>query len=65
MGFSGVSHYKESACSVGDMGSIPGLGGSPGGGHDNPLQYFYLENPLGQRNLMGYSPWGCKRVGHD
>ena len=34
-----------------DAGSIPGLGRSPGGGHSNPLQYFCLENPHGQRNL--------------
>ena len=47
------------------MGSIPALGRSPGGGHGNPLQYFYLENPGAQRNLVGYSPWGCKRAGHD
>ena len=33
---------------------------SPGGGHDNPLQYSYLENPHGQRSLVGYSPWGHK-----
>ena len=30
---------------VRDLGSIPGLGRSPGGGHDNPLQYSSLENP--------------------
>ena len=36
----------ESACSVGDLGSIPGLGRSPGGGHGNPLQYSCLENPV-------------------
>ena len=47
-----------------DTGLIPGLGRSPGGGHDNPLQYSCLENPHGQRSLVGYSPWGC-RVGHD
>jgi len=29
-----------------DMGSIPGLGRSPGGGNDNPLQYSWLENPM-------------------
>ena len=40
----GVSDSKESACSAGDLGSIPGLGRSPGGGHDNPLQYSCLEN---------------------
>ena len=38
---------------VRDTASIPGLGRSPGGGHDNPLQYSCLENPLGQRNLGG------------
>ena len=42
------------------MGAIPGLGRSPGGGNGNPLQYSSLENPHGQRSLVGYSPWGCK-----
>ena len=46
MGFLGGPAGKESACSVGDLGSIPGLGRSPGGGHDNPLQYSCLENPM-------------------
>ena len=36
-GFPGGSGGKESACSVGDLGSIPGLGRSPGRGHGNPL----------------------------
>ena len=36
---------KESACHVGDLGLIPGLGRSPGGEHGNPLQYSCLENP--------------------
>ena len=36
------------------MGSISGLGRSPGGGHDNPLQESCLENPHGQRSLAGY-----------
>ena len=35
----------ESSCNVGDLGLIPGLGRSPGGGHDNLLQYSCLENP--------------------
>ena len=51
---------KESACNAGDLGSIPGLGRSPGGGHGNSLQYSRLENPHGQRSLAGYSPWGHK-----
>ena len=55
MGFPGGSVSKESARSAEDAGSIPELGGSPGGGHGNPLQYSCLENPLGQRSLLGYS----------
>ena len=61
MGFSGGSDSKESACKV-DMGLIPGLGRSPGGGHGSPLQCSCLENSHGQRNLVGYSPWGCKEL---
>ena len=60
MGFPGVSDSKESACNVGDLRSVPGLGRSPGGGHGNPLQYSCLENPRGQRCLAGCSPWGRK-----
>ena len=37
---------KESACSVGDLGSIPGLGRSPGEGKGSPLQYSGLENSM-------------------
>ena len=58
--FSGCSDSKESVCNVGDLGLIPGLGRSPGGGHGNLLQYSCLENPHGQRSLAGYSSWGCK-----
>ena len=50
----------ESACNVGDLGSIPRLGRSLGVGHGYPLQYLCLENPHGQRRLAGYSPWGHK-----
>ena len=46
MGFPGGSDSKESACSVGDLGSIPGSGRSPGEGNGNPLQYSRLENSL-------------------
>ena len=53
MGFPGVSDGKEYACNVGDLGSIPELGRSPGGGHDNTLQYSCLENPHGPRSLVG------------
>ena len=61
MGFSDDSDSKESACNVGDLGLIPGLGRSPGEGHSNPLQYC-LENPHGQRSLAGYSPSGRKEL---
>jgi len=55
---------KEStfnALDIGDTGSIPRSGRSPGGGHGNPLQYPCLENPHGQRSLAGYRPWGCRK----
>ena len=57
--FSDGSDSKESACSEGDLGSIPGLGRLPGGGHVNLLQYSCLENPHGQRRH------GVVRVRHD
>ena len=62
MGFSGGSDGKESTCNEGNLGSIPGLERSPGGGHGNPLQYYCLENPHEQRSLAGWSPWGCKEL---
>ena len=54
MGFSAGSAGKESACSAGDLGSMPQLGGSPGEWNGYPLQYF------GQESSMG-----SQRVGHD
>ena len=60
LGFPGGSDGKESTCNVGDLGSIPGLGRSPRGWHDNPLQYSCLENPHGQRSLVGYNPWSLR-----
>ena len=62
LGFPGGSNGKESACSVGDLGSIPGLGRSPGRGHGKPLQCACLENPHRQRSLAGYSPWSRKEL---
>ena len=59
-GFPNNSAGKESACNVGELNLIPGLGRSPGGGHGNPLQNSCLENPHGQRNLADYSPWNWK-----
>ena len=60
MGFPGGSDGKESACNVGDLGLIPGLGRSSEGGHGNPLQDSCLVNSRGQKSLAGYSPWVCK-----
>ena len=45
-GFPGGLDDKESSCSVGCLGWIPGLGRSPGEGNSNPLQYSCLENPM-------------------
>ena len=63
--FSGGSDSKESAHNVGDLGSIPGLGRSPGGGHSNSLQYSCLENPHRQRSLAtsSYQMGGRNRQG--
>ena len=46
MGLPGGSDGKAFACNSGDLGSIPGLGRSPGEGNGNPLQYPCLENPI-------------------
>ena len=59
-GLPGGSDGNKSTCNAGDLGSIPGLGGSPGGGPDNPFQYSFLENSHGEWCLAGYNPWGCK-----
>ena len=45
-GFTGSSADKELACNEGDLGSIPGLGRSPGEGNGNPLHYSFLGNPM-------------------
>ena len=46
LGLPGGSDGKESTCNMGDLGSIPGLGRSPGGAHSYPLQYSCVENPM-------------------
>ena len=55
---------KNLPASAKDTGSIPGSGRSPEEENGNPLQYPCLEIFHGQRNLIGYSPGGC-RVRHD
>ena len=54
------SHGKESACSAGDLDSIPGSGRSPGEGNGIPLQYSCLENFTDRGAGRGYSPWAQK-----
>ena len=56
-GFPGGSDGEESACSVGDPSSSPGLGRSPREGNDNPLPYSCLENP------MDRGAWRLQSVG--
>ena len=56
-----TENLPANARDVRDLGSIPGSGSSPGGGHGNLLQYSYLENPShGQNSPVSYSPWGWK-----
>ena len=61
--FSGGSDSKESACSAGDLGSIPGSRRSPGERNGYPLQYSCLENPM--EELGRLQSMGLQRVGHD
>ena len=61
-GGSVVKNPPSNAEDSGDAGSIPGLGRSPGGGNDNPLQYSFLGKSHGQRSLVGYSPWDHKEL---
>ena len=65
LGFPGGSDGKESTCNAADLGSIPGLGRSPKGGHGNPLQYACLENPMDRGAWWAIQFMGSKRVGHD
>ena len=61
MGFLGGSDSKESACNAGNLGSIPGLGRSPGEGNVN-LAIFLPGKSHAERSLASYSPWGCKEL---
>ena len=64
MGFPGGSAGKESTYNAGGPGSIPRSGRSPGGGHDNPLQYSCLENPM-DRGAWPAAVHGVTKVGQD
>ena len=63
-GFPGGSVVKNLPAIAGDMGSIPGLGRSLGGGNGNPPQYSCLENPT-DRGAWKATFHGVERVGHD
>ena len=63
-GFPGGSDGKVSVYNVGDLGSSPGLGRSPGEGNGNPLQYYCLEIPWTEEPGRLQS-MGSQRVGHD
>ena len=62
-GFPGGSVGKELCLHAGDLGSIPGLGRSPGEGHGKPLQYSCLENPT-DRGVWRATVHGVARVRH-
>ena len=58
-----IKNLPANARDIRDVGSIPGLGRSPGGGHDNTRPLFLPGDPHGQRSLVGYSPQGHKESG--
>ena len=60
-----LKNLPASTGDVRDMGLIPVSGRSPGGGHDNPLQYSCLEKSMDSEAWWATSPWGSQRVGHD
>ena len=73
--FSVATHYstwltgrlrgEESARTAGDVGLSPESGRSLGEENRQPTSVFLPGKPHGQRSLVGCSPWGCKRVGHN
>ena len=68
MGFPGGSDGKESACNAGatgEIGLIPGLGRSPGGGNGNPFQFSCLENFMERGAWHATVHGGHKRVVHN
>ena len=64
MGFPGGSVVKNPPVNVGDAGSIPASGRSPGEGNDNPLQYSCLENSM-DRGAWQATEHGFAKVGQD
>ena len=62
VGFPGGSAGKESSCNAGDLGSIPGWGGSPAEGNGIPLQCSCLENPVDRGGWWATLHWGRKEL---
>ena len=60
-----MKNHPANAGDIRDVGEIPGLGRSPGGGHGNPLQYSFLENPMDRGAWWAIQSMGSQRVGHD
>ena len=58
-----IKNLSANAGDMGDMGSIPGLGRSPGGEKWPPTSIFLPGKSHEQRSLVGYRPWGCKESG--
>ena len=65
MSFPGGSDSKESACNMGELGLIPGLERSPGGGNGNPFQDSCLENPMDRGAWWAIQSTGSQRVRHN
>ena len=57
-----LKNPPASAGDIRDMGSVSGLGRSPGEENGIPLQYSCLENPMDPRSLVGYRPWGHREL---
>ena len=60
-----VRNPLANAKDIKDMGVVPGSGRSPGEGNGQPTPGFLPGKFHGQGSLVGYHPWGRKRVGHD
>ena len=59
-----IKNLPANAGDIRDVGSIPRLGRSPGGGHDNPLQYSCLENPIDRGGWRAMGHWVAKSWPH-
>ena len=65
LGLPGWLSGKEPDCNVGDAGSVPGSGRSPGVGNGKPLQYSYLENPMDRGAWWAIQSMRLQRAGYN